>query len=360
MKHDTAYKKAGVNYSLLDPVKLTAQKAAILTKSNLKNSGFNETENSRGESAYIVESSDRYYAFVMEGLGTKNLIADEMTVQAGGKFYEGLAQDTVAMIINDLITVGAKPLVINAYWAVGDALWFQDEKKIESLVNGWKKACDLAGAAWGGGETPVLNKIIYPGTIDLAGSAFGIIKPKKRMVSGNKIKANDDIIFLASSGIHANGLSLARKIANVSKNKMEIQKLLMQPTLIYSGIINKILEAGIDIHYMVNITGHGWRKIMRAVNPFTYSIDEIGKVPYIFRILQSEAKLSDREMYSTFNMGAGFALIVNPKDSKKILKIVMANNSIAWLGGRVLHGKKQVNINPLGLTFSEDELQIRN
>lgn len=354
------YKKSGVNYKILDPVKLTAQKYGLFTKANIKNSGFTEVSESRGESAYIIESSDCYYAFVTEGLGTKNLVADQISKFTGKSYYDAIAQDTVAAIVNDLITVGAKPLTVSAYWAVGDTLWFNNKKRINDLITGWKKACDLSGATWGGGETPVLKDIINPQTIDLAGSAFGIIKPKNKLILGDKIQSGDDIILLSSNGIHANGLTLARKILNTSKNKSKLADQLLKPTFIYAKIINEIAESGVSIHYLINITGHGWRKLMRANKTFSYNIEDPGNVPELFKILKKEGNLSDREMYATYNMGAGFALIVNPEDTEKILHIAKSHKIKSWKAGNVIKGKKQVRIISYDITFTENDLKLRN
>ncbi|OGG04498.1 hypothetical protein A2W14_06820 [Candidatus Gottesmanbacteria bacterium RBG_16_37_8] len=359
MKNFFTYKKSGVDYDLIDPLKKLAQKEGLSTRFNIKKTGFKEISESRGESAYIIESSECYYAFVIEGLGTKNLVADEVRKITGRSYYDLIAQDTVAMIVNDLITVGAKPLTINAYWAVGNSEWFNDKKRMNDLINGWKKACDLAGATWGGGETPVLTDIIYPNTIDLAGSAFGIITPKNRLILGDKIAAGDDIIFLASSGIHANGLTLARKILAKTKDKKAFGQLLLTPTIIYAKVINEILNGGADIHYLVNITGHGWRKLMRAKKSFSYEINDVSSVPEIFQFIQKQARLSDKEMYATFNMGAGFAVIVNPKDAEKVLAVSKKHNIKAWIGGSVNKGPKQVIINPLEFIYKSEELNIR-
>ena len=213
-----AYSKSGVNYDYLDPVKRLGQKLGHETAANLKNTLWKELGESRGESAYIIEDKDKYYATVIEGLGTKNLVADEMRKVTGKTYYDAIAYDTVAATVNDLITVGARPLSVMAYWAAGESEWWKDEERLKDLAKGWKKACDDADCTWGGGETPSMTDIVYPKTINLVGSGFGIIKPKERLILGDNIKHGDCILFLASNGIHANGLSLARKIAGKLKN----------------------------------------------------------------------------------------------------------------------------------------------
>src|SRR3990167_5205254 len=187
------YAKVGDNYYTKDPIKKLAQVAAQKTAQNLAKSGFSEIGDSRGESAFVWRQGDVLMAAVVEGLGTKNLVADEVRKISGKTYYDVIGHDTVACIINDLITVGAKPLVIHAYWAIEDNSWLADEKRMKDLINGFKSACDLAGATWGGGETPTLKGIINPGTIDLGGSAVGIIKSKKRLIRDSNLKNGDRI-----------------------------------------------------------------------------------------------------------------------------------------------------------------------
>src|SRR5574343_646464 len=116
------YDQAGVNYDLIDPLKVTAQRAAAATASHLASHGFSEVKASRGESAYVVDVGPFYVASIVECLGSKALVADEMKALTGKSYYDGIAQDTIAMAVNDLITVGATPLVVQAYWAPGGRL----------------------------------------------------------------------------------------------------------------------------------------------------------------------------------------------------------------------------------------------
>ena len=208
------YASTGVDYEAMDPFKRLAQLNARETSSNLERLGMRVVESSRGESAFVWDRRDHYAAFVIEGLGTKNLVADATREITGKTYYDQVAQDTVAMIINDLIVVGAEPEVINMYAGSGTSDWFEDLERAEDLIVGWKKACDIAGTTWGGGESPTLKGIIEPNAGEILGSATGIIKPKDRLTLGNKLTVGDRILLIESSGIHANGLTLARKIAN--------------------------------------------------------------------------------------------------------------------------------------------------
>lgn len=361
------YAQTGVDYSAMDPVKVLAQKAAQSTAKNLRNFGASEIGASRGESAYVWEEADAYRALVVEGLGTKNLVADAMRNVTGKTYYDSLAQDTVAMIVNDLIVVGALPQVVNAYFALGDGAWMNDAERTRDLVNGWATACDSIGAAWGGGETPALKGIINPETIDLGGSAIGVINPKERLTLGDKLAAGDSIILVESSGIHANGISFVRHLYEKNPALYETTlpngklfgEAILTPTHLYVSLVRDVLDAGILPHYMVNITGHGWRKLMRASADFTYTIDTILEPQEEFLVMQEESGVDDTEMYGNFNMGAGFALFVSPEDEAAVIEQAKNNGLKAIVAGKVNDGPKQVIIEPKGITFDANTLEVR-
>lgn len=348
-------------------MKKMAQAAGKQTAKNLLNSGFKEVEESRGESAYVWEEENCYRALVVEGLGTKNLVADQLSKITGKIYYDLIAQDTVAAVVNDIITVGAIPQVINAYFGTGGPDWFSDTNRSKALVEGWAKACEMAGATWGGGETPGLAGIIKSDTIDLAGACIGIIKPKEKLTLGDKLAAGDAIILIESSGIHANGLSLARKVAEkllegyMTKlpDGRPYGEALLAPTHIYVALIKALFDASIDVHYMVNITGHGFRKLMRASRNFTYLISQIPPIPPIFSFIQEHSGNSDEEMYGNFNMGAGFAIYL-PKDQVEKAQEIITNQGLkSWNAGILRDGPKQVIIKPKNITFGSEALDLR-
>ncbi|MEY4747938.1 MAG: hypothetical protein RIQ60_152 [Pseudomonadota bacterium] len=361
------YEQSGVVYDLIDPIKISAQRAAAATAAHLAGHGFSEVPASRGESAYVVDVGPFYLASIVECLGSKALVADEMARLTGKPFYAGIAQDTIAMAINDLITVGATPLVVQAYWAAGGSDWFGDAARAQSLVAGWKAACDTCGVAWGGGETPALAGIVEEGRIDLAASCTGLVNPKQRLTLGDQLAAGDAIVLLASSGIHANGLSLARKLVERLPQGYltEIEpgvsygEALLAPTTLYSPITEALWQAGIVPHYSANITGHGWRKLLRHPAALTYRIHTVPPVPPVLRFIQQQAQQDDREAYGTLNMGAGFALFVKAGDAARVVEIAQGLGVPAWHAGNVEAGPKQVLIEPLGISFGHDDLQLR-
>ena len=365
-----SYEQAGVQYDLIDPLKVAAQRAAAATASHLSGHGFAEVEASRGESAYVVDVGPFYLASIVECLGTKTLVADEMQRLTGRSFFAGIAQDTIAMAVNDLVTVGATPLVVQAYWAAGGSDWFADQDRAQALVAGWKAACDTCRVAWGGGETPALAGIVEAGRIDLAASCTGLVNPKPRLTLGDKLGPGDAIVLLASSGIHANGLSLARKLAERlpqgyltalpnASDGMSFGDALLAPTTLYSPVTEALYGAGIVPHYAANITGHGWRKLLRHPSAFTYRIVALPEVPPVLRFIQQQAAMSDEDAYGTLNMGAGFALFVAADDAQRTVETAQRCGVPALLAGHVEAGAKQLLIEPLGLTFGSDALQLR-
>ncbi len=362
-----SYEQAGVNYDLIDPLKVSAQRAAAATAGHLAGHGFTEVAASRGESAYVVDVGPFYIASIVECLGSKALVADEMAILTGRSWYAGIAQDTIAMAVNDLITVGATPLVVQAYWAAGGSDWFGDAERAQALVAGWKAACDTCGVAWGGGETPALAGIVEGGRIDLAASCTGLINPKQRLSVGDKLADGDAIVLLDSSGIHANGLSLARKLLERLPDGwltevapgLSYGEALLAPTVLYSPVTEALWAAGIVPHYNANITGHGWRKLLRHPGSFTYRMHSLPPVPPVLRFIQQQAQQDDREAYSTLNMGAGFAIFVAPADAERTVAIAQGLGIGARVAGRVEAGIKQLLIEPLGLQFGDDALQLR-
>ena len=361
------YEQAGVQYDLIDPLKVAAQRAAAATASHLAGHGFGEVAASRGESAYVVDVGPFYLASIVECLGTKTLVADEMQRLTGRSYFAGIAQDTIAMAVNDLITVGATPLVVQAYWAAGGSEWFTDAQRAGALVEGWKAACDVCQVAWGGGETPALAGIVEAGRIDLAASCTGLVNPKPRLTLGEKLGPGDAIVLLASSGIHANGLSLARKLAERLPQGYltEIEpglgygEALLAPTTLYSPVTEALWAAGVPVHYAANITGHGWRKLLRHAKALTYRIHTVPPVPAVLRFIAEQAGHDAEEAYGTLNMGAGFALFVPASEAQRCVDVARGAGVAAWVAGTVEAGAKELLIEPLGVRFSGESLQLR-
>lgn len=365
-KSKITYSQVGDDYSTKDPIKKLVQTSAAQTAKNLKNN-FDEVTDTRGESAYVWKQDNVYMASVIEGLGTKSLVADAMRKITGKTYYDVVAHDTIAYIINDLITVGAKPLVVHAYWAIEDNSWLEDKPRMEDLITGWKNACDLSGTSWGGGETATDKGVIEKDTIDLAGSAVGIIGAESRLITSKKLKAGDRILLIKSNGINASGISLARAIAKSLPEgygaKLSDGTLFGEAILtkchIYAKLVQDLLDNNVDIHYISYISGHGLRKIMRAKQDFTYVIEKLFEPQEIFKFIQQHANLDDSEMYDTYNMGQDYAIFVPSKDVQKAREIISQNGFESLEAGYLEEGPRQVIIRPKNIIFERKSLDLR-
>lgn len=357
---------SSVNYSQADPMKVLAQKEGLATAANMP-FGYSEVEGTRGESAYVFSMGDTYGAIVQEGLGTKSLVAQKVYADKGESHFEAIAQDTVGCIVNDLISVGATPVVLNAYWSSSSYEWLTDKKLAEDFISGWRKACDASHVVWGGGETQSLSGLVAENALEFAGSAFGVIKDNKHLIQGKNLQVNDSIILIESSGAHANGISLIRELAdsledgyNTKMNNGELfGEAVLRPSILYVDLVLRLQASDIDLHYVSNITGHGWRKIMRAEQDFTYEITEVPAVPELFNFIAEHTDTDIKEMYGTYNMGAGYAVYVPESQAGKVIEISKGLGLNAWAAGKVLAGPKQVVIKPLDIVYSAESLGVR-
>lgn len=379
-----------VNYKGFDPFKIACQEAGRRTTRNLRDSGFQELTWSRGESAFVMKAHRGYFANVIEGLGTKNIIAeimDELAKLPGlteetaimlrdNLFFRQIAQCNAAMVINDLITSGARPTSFMLHVAVGTDKWFENKRRWQDIIYGTEASCHMAQCVWGCGETPVLRDIVNPSTVLLSGSATGFIKSKARLINPANIQDGDRIMLFDSSGIMANGSTLVRQIApslphgyltRIPEDGRTFGEAILAPTTIYSRLIQAILDAEVRIHYAVNITGHGWRKLMRPVQSFTYIITQLPTQQPLFKFIQeNNGNVSDRKMYETFNMGAGFAIYVDPKDVATVLRVTKRLRKKLGLPFKCTHAgyiekssEPQVIIKPKNIEFGPKDLEIR-
>ena len=361
------YAAAGVDYDKIDPLKLLAQQAARATAVQLERHGVAEIGATRGESAYVLDVGGTLIASITECLGTKALVADAVRPLTGRTHYDTIAQDTIAMAVNDLITVGATPLSVHAYWSAGGSDWFDDGERMRDLVAGWQRTCEACGVSWGGGETPALAGVVERGRIDLAASSVGMIPSRDRLTLGDRLAEGDAIVLLAASGIHANGVSLARKLAERLPQGYATPlpdgrlygEALLDPTMLYVPVTEALFAAGIVPHYSANITGHGWRKLMRHGGAWRYRIHTVPPVPPVLDFIRAQAGIDDHEAYGSLNMGAGFALFVAPDQAARVVALARQAGVAAWAAGHIEAGPKQVRIEPLDVTYDGAELALR-
>lgn len=362
----SAYRSAGVDYQALDAGKRSALTEALSTSALLGRNGGRALDQSRGEPAFVFQVGELSLAFVLECLGTKSLIARELRQRVGPAAFGHVAYDTVAAIVNDLCCVGALPLVVNAYFATGSSAWYADGEANAALLAGWREACVNAGATWGGGESPSLAGLVAADEIELAGSAVGLVPGGRDPILGDELAAGDEIVLLSSSGLHANGASLARLVAQrlpdgyatPLPSGRQFGEAILDRTLIYSGLVRALLERDVDVHYLSHITGHGFLKLMRPRREFTYRIERLPEVPEVLRFLCEQAELTSPAAYSTLNMGAGFAVYCAAGEGQAVSRLAAELGLEAELAGRVEEGPRRVVLEPVDVLFESEELDL--
>ena len=283
----------------------------------------------------IVEFGDYYIAMNTDGVGTKILIANHL------RKWDTIGIDCIAMNVNDTITIGAEPIAFVDYLAIDR----YDIELAAQIGKGLNKGAELANIDIIGGETATIPEIVRG--IDLSGTSIGIVK-RDEIISGEEIKEGNLIFGVPSSGIHSNGLTLARKVLDLDE-KFEghtIGEELLIPTRIYVREIMELLKE-CRPHGLVHITGGGLRNFMR-LKKMRYVIDNPLKPQKIFHLIMEIADVNYEEMYATFNMGMGFAIIADENCEGEIKRAIKD----ARIVGYVEEGK-EVTVPQLKISYTK-------
>jgi phosphoribosylaminoimidazole synthetase len=329
------YKKSGVNIKAADSFvdfisSISSKKRGKKKFSNI--GGFGSISNipSNIKQPKIVACTD--------GVGTKIEIANTLNK------YDTIGIDLVAMSVNDLIVQGAKPILFLDYISINKI----NLKKLKSIIKGIVNGCKLSACELVGGETAEMPGTYEKGKFDIAGFAVGIVS-KDKILSKIKIKNNDLILAVPSSGLHSNGFSLVRHVINQQKINIKknnfLKNELLRPTKIYVKEILKLIDKDL-INGCANITGGGLADNIKRVVPENLVADidlKKIKVSKIFNWLKKN-NISDKEMLKTFNCGVGFCLIINPKNFNKIMKY-FSKEFKPYLIGKISKGKNKVRLN---------------
>ena len=268
-----------------------------------------------------------------DGVGTKIKLAIEL-----GR-HDSIGIDLVAMCVNDILAQGAEPLFFLDYFACSKL----DVATATDVVKGIARGCELSGCALIGGETAEMPGMYQPGEYDLAGFCVGVME-KDEIITGKHVKQEDILIALPSSGPHANGFSLIRKILADSgtalADKLDgipFSEILLEPTRIYKEIIFALLPE-INLKAIAHITGGGLTENIPRVIPENMCAEinrDSWRWPAVFHWLQETGKVNSAEMYRTFNCGIGMALVVGPDEAEKTLGLLRAAGESAWRLGTV-------------------------
>ncbi len=273
-----------------------------------------------------------------DGVGTKIEIANLL------KKFNTIGIDLVAMSVNDLIVQGAKPIFFLDYISINKI----NLSKLKSIISGIIKGCKISGCNLVGGETAEMPGTYAKNKFDIAGFAVGIVEERK-ILNKKKIKKNDFILAIPSSGLHSNGYSLVRNLINIKKINIKknkfLKKELIRPTKIYVKEILNLINNNL-LNGCANITGGGIVDNLNRILPSNLNaeIDLLNINPLkIFHWLKSN-NISDKEMLKTFNCGVGFCLVVSPKNLREVIRY-FSKRYRPYIIGKICNGKKQVKLN---------------
>jgi phosphoribosylaminoimidazole synthetase len=334
-KKKFTYKKSGVNINAADNFinlisKVSSKKKGKKKFSNIGGFGSITSIPQGINQPKIVACTD--------GVGTKIEIANTLNK------YDTIGIDLVAMSVNDLIVQGAKPLLFLDYISINKI----DLKKLKSIIKGILKGCKLSSCELVGGETAEMPGTYEKGKFDIAGFAVGVVS-KNKILNKNRIKNNNLILAVPSSGLHSNGFSLVRYLINQKKinikNNKFLKSELLRPTKIYVDEVLKLIDQNL-INGCANITGGGLSDNIKRIIPdemiADINLDQI-KTLNIFKWLKKNG-ISEKEMLKTFNCGVGFCLIINPRNLKKVTKY-FSRDYKPYVIGKISKGNNKVKLN---------------
>jgi phosphoribosylformylglycinamidine cyclo-ligase len=294
----------------------------------------------------LKEYRDPVLTSSTDGVGTKILLAKQTDC------FENIGQDAVAMIINDIICCGAKPLFFLDYIACGKL----NERRIKIIIESMARSCSYCDTVLIGGEIAEHPGAGKADDIDIAGFAVGIVE-KSDIIKTDLVREGDIIIGIASSGIHSNGFSLVRKI--ITDKKIDLQKeydwtggrllkdLLMTPTKLYFRLIDRVIKRKIGVHGIAHITGGGfYENINRIIPPDMDASVQVGKweIPSVFRFLQDMGNIDRDEMFRVFNMGIGMVIITSPGQFSRVKGIAGELKEEVYNIGTITAGSNRVII----------------
>jgi phosphoribosylformylglycinamidine cyclo-ligase len=313
-----------------------------------------------GHYAAVLKLSDGLaLALCTDGVGSKTVVASAL-----GRF-ETIGFDCVAMNVNDLLCVGARPLAMVDYLAVGTL----DEGRADAVLRGLGAAASEAGIAIPGGEIAQLPDVIGsgdPAGFDLVGAAVGTLHPDE-LITGEAVAPGDALVGIWSSGIHANGLTLARRALldqgglrlddHIDPLARTLGAELLEPTAVYIRPVVSLWDAGIATHGLAHITGDGLRNLCRLSPAVGYAIDDLPEPPAVFSLIAELGSISPAEMYAVFNMGIGFVAVVADGDADAAVETIGATGRRARRIGWATEEAGALRLEQLGLVGDRSGLR---
>ena len=321
----STYSEAGIDLSV---------EAKILKQINneiKKTFSFGEVVAEEGHYANMIKFGEHGLALTTDGVGTKLLVAQQ------SQKYDTIGIDCVAMNVNDLLSMGIIPKGFVDYLAVAEL----NEKQIQEIMSGIIRGCELSEIPVLGGELATIPELLTKAdnAFDVAGTALGIVKLDK-IIDGSDIQVGDSILGIASSGLHSNGYTIARKLLAIRYElnqllpwEKELQEELLIPTHIYVKAVKELLE-NCTVHGLANITGSAFKKLFRLTK-FGFNLIYFPKPPPIFDEMRDIGNISFQEMFSIFNMGIGFIVVV-PKEEENVAKQFLSKHFKTYVLGEIV------------------------
>lgn len=336
-KPKSEYAKAGVDYTVMEPFKMAMIEAGKKTLKFPNKRGVYINEDAAHAHGAVFEYRGKeahIWCQTQEDLGNKNWIAEWMYQKTGKSYYNSIAIDTALIVVNDVIAQGAMPVIFTDQLEASRSDWYGDKKRAQDFADGFLKICKEVGMALPAGESASVTYLINPKEpvkeiVALSGSVIGIVAPKENLITGQDLAVGDHIIAVASSGLHANGISL------VIKKAMELPEQFLTrlpngntlgeealiPTRSYVALVEALLEAKVKIHTFLPGTGDGVGKIAFDKRPFTYRIHSWLKIPPLMEYFHKTLGVEIEDCLKTFNWGVGYYIFAEEQEVAKILKI---------------------------------------
>lgn len=366
---DQAYAAAGVDYRKIEPFKRHMIEVAKQTAELPERRGVRVERSmlhAHGGVYSYVGGEPHLWCKTIEGLGNKNWIAEWMYQfdGTGRTHYEAIGFDTAMMAVNDCIAQGAMPVIFEDLIDSGDSDWFHDGARARDLASGFLQACRAAEMALVAGESAALGYLVrsaapVKSAPALACSVTGLIAPRWRLITGRQLGPGDRIIAVRSSGLHANGASLAIKLGlGLSEQFLTplpsgatYGEALLVPTLSYVRLVEALLQANVAIHAILPGTGSGVAKLAFDERPYTYRIHSWPEIPELFHFIR-ETGLPIRDCLTTFNWGVGYYLFVPAREADRTVDCARAAGYNSMEVGFVEEGERCVVFEPEGLTLT--------
>jgi phosphoribosylformylglycinamidine cyclo-ligase len=335
---DSVYARAGVDQAGAG----SAVRALVDVLAGIQTGRPSRSALASGHYASVLRLDDsRGLALSCDGVGTKVVVAEAL-----GRL-DTVGIDCIAMNVNDVICVGADPIAVLDYVAVEQA----DPAALAQIARGLRAGAEDAGVEIPGGELAVLPELIRghpsPGGFDLLGFCVGLVE-LDAIVTGADVQPGDAIIGLPSSGVHSNGLTLARRVLGDRDER------LLEPTVIYVRAIRELIESSVDVRGLAHITGEGFLNLLRLEAEVGYLVDRPLPVPELFTEIAERGSVEPAEMYEVFNMGCGFCCLVAPEAAKAAVSMLNRRHPGAAVIGRTTTAQGVVELVKAGLRGTRD------